>query len=97
MVKSNDQSSERKSGTYGWLRRLTTNPISLLRQSILEICFKLPSLFPHRSTLSAGLSYPLLEPFARTSNSQLFFPVNGAQSNESFLIYVNNKDAPDQQ
>jgi hypothetical protein len=36
--------------------------------------------FPIDQLLLAGLYYPLVEPISPSSNSQLFSPVNGAQS-----------------
>jgi len=37
--------------------------------------------FPIDRLLLAGPSYPLVEPISPTSNSLIFSPVNGAQSN----------------
>src|SRR4026208_1776483 len=39
--------------------------------------------FPIHRLLLAGPSYPLVEPISPTSNSQIFSPVNGAQSKQS--------------
>jgi hypothetical protein len=47
---------------------------------LFESRFKFPSLLSHRPTPCGGLSYPPVEPIAPPLNSQIFSPVNGAQS-----------------
>jgi len=61
---------------------------------LLESSFKFPSLFPHRSTPSAGPSYPLVEPITPPSNSQIFSPVNGAQSKASKELLLSSEFRP---